>query len=351
MWSNGATTQTISVSNAGSYAVTVSAGAGCSATSAPQVISMSPAVAAVITPNGPTTFTQGQNVVLNASGGTSYVWAPDGETTPSITVTSSGIYSVTAYNANGCSKTSDPIVVSVIPVAGPPATITLSGPAKLCPGQNVVLTANAGASYLWSPGGQTTRQITVTTAATYYVTVVDNNGVSSTSADVIVSVNPAPAAPAVISSFIPGSGYQLKAYEPTAHNYIWSNGATTQTINVNAIGNYTVKAINGLGCESSIQTMAVTATNSQPCAKANMLSHYGISNNNATVSANPAITADSFRVAVQQISTSNVMTFTVPGNQSKIDLKISFLAHLTNGMYIQFADQANCSVQVKYLLL
>jgi hypothetical protein len=321
LWSTGETTQTISVSNAGSYAVTVSAGAGCSATSAPQVISMSPAVSAVITPNGPTTFTQGQNVVLNASGGTSYVWAPDGETTPSITVTSSGIYSVTAYNANGCSKTSDPIVVSVIPVAGPPATITLSGPAKLCPGQNVVLTANAGASYLWSPGGQTTRQITVTTAGTYYVTVVDNNGVSSTSADVIVSVNPAPAAPAVISSFIPGSGYQLKAYEPTAHNYIWSNGATTQTINVNAIGNYTVKAINGLGCESPIQSMAVTATNSQPCAKANMLSHYAISNNNATVSWNPAITADSFRVAVQQISTANVMTFTVPGNQSKLDLQ------------------------------
>ena len=98
---------------AGNYAVTVFSGGGCSATSAPQAVSVSAPVVASVSANGPTTFQQGQSVVLTATGGASYVWAPDGETTSSITVTSSGIYSVTAYNANGCSAVSNQVSVSV----------------------------------------------------------------------------------------------------------------------------------------------------------------------------------------------------------------------------------------------
>lgn len=318
LWSNGATSQTINVDAAGNYAVTVFSSGGCSATSAPQAVSVSAPVAASISANGPTTFQQGQSVVLTASGGSSYVWAPDGETTSSITVTSSGVYSVTAYNANGCSAVSNPVSVSVIPVAGPPASITLSGPDKICQGENVTLTANAGSAYLWSPGGQTTRSIVVNAAGTYSVQVTDANGVSSTSSDVMITVNPVPSVPAIISSYIPNSAYQLKAYEPTAHNYIWSNGATTQTINVSAIGNYTVRAINGMGCQSAIQTMSVTALIPQPCAKANMLSHYGITNTEAIMSWNPAITADSFKIAYQQIGTSYYREVVVAGNISNV---------------------------------
>jgi hypothetical protein len=54
----------------------------------------------------------------------------------------------------------------------------------------VTLTANAGASYLWS-NGATTRSITVTASGNYSVTVRDANGCSSTSSPVGVLVNAA----------------------------------------------------------------------------------------------------------------------------------------------------------------
>ena len=43
-------------------------------------------------------------VTLTASGGSSYVWANNGATTASITVTKSGTYTVTVYNNSGCSS-------------------------------------------------------------------------------------------------------------------------------------------------------------------------------------------------------------------------------------------------------
>jgi gliding motility-associated-like protein len=47
---------------------------------------------------------QGQAATLDAGvGGLSYIWTPGGETTPSITVSGSGLYTVTATEVNGCS--------------------------------------------------------------------------------------------------------------------------------------------------------------------------------------------------------------------------------------------------------
>ena len=60
--------------------------------------------AAVVTANGPTTFCQGNNVLLTATGGTSYVWST-GETTSTITVGTAGAYTVTVTDGSGCTET------------------------------------------------------------------------------------------------------------------------------------------------------------------------------------------------------------------------------------------------------
>ncbi len=65
-----------------------------------------------ITPGGPTTFCTGGSVVLTADPGVSYLWSTS-ETTQSITVTSSGSYSVTVTDGSNCSATSAPTVVTV----------------------------------------------------------------------------------------------------------------------------------------------------------------------------------------------------------------------------------------------
>jgi len=121
-WSNGATTQSIAASTAGNYTVTVTNTGGCSGTSAPTDVIVNPPPVSAITASGPTTFCPSGAVTLTASSGSSYLWST-GATTPSINVTSTGNYTVTVTNANGCSATSAPTAVLVQDII-PPTVIT-----------------------------------------------------------------------------------------------------------------------------------------------------------------------------------------------------------------------------------
>jgi PKD repeat protein len=82
-------------------------------------INIHPLPPAIITPNGPTTFCEGDSVVLSASSASSYIWS-DGEISQSITVSISGTYSVTVTNGFGCMATSVPTTVTMLPLAGIP---------------------------------------------------------------------------------------------------------------------------------------------------------------------------------------------------------------------------------------
>jgi uncharacterized repeat protein (TIGR01451 family) len=77
------------------------------------------------------------------------------------------------------------IVVNPPPVA----SITASGPATLCPGEAVTLTASGGTSYAWSTGtsGPT---LVATSAGTYSVTVTNEHGCSAAADAVVSEVNP-----------------------------------------------------------------------------------------------------------------------------------------------------------------
>ncbi len=52
--------------------------------------------------------------------------------------------------------------------------ITISGSTALCEGDSVTLIANEADEYLWNPGGQVSRSITVTEAGDYSVDITDN---------------------------------------------------------------------------------------------------------------------------------------------------------------------------------
>ncbi len=162
--------------------------AGCIGDSYNITITVNPSPTAAITASGPTTFCQGGSVVLTSSAGSSYLWNT-GATTQSITVTTSGSYTVIVTDANGCSATSAPVVVTVNSL--PIAAITAEGPTTFCQGGSVVLTSSSGSSYLWSTGANT-QSITVTTSGSYSVTVTDANGCTATSAATVVTVTPSP---------------------------------------------------------------------------------------------------------------------------------------------------------------
>src|ERR1019366_647933 len=117
VWSNGATTSSITVNNAGTFTVTATnTGNGCTASD----------VVVVTLNNTPPTVNAGADRVLtcittsvtltaSASSGTTLVWSPGGATTTSISVSAAGSYTVTATNTlNGCTA-SDVVVVIQTP--------------------------------------------------------------------------------------------------------------------------------------------------------------------------------------------------------------------------------------------
>ena len=125
-WNTGATTPSISESDPGTYSVTQTAVNGCtspaaSGTAAPKTIPAAP----VINANGPTVFCAGGSVVLTSSEANGNVWST-GSTDQSITVTTSGIYTVRFAAANGCtSPLSAPMTVTVNQPSGSSVDVTV----------------------------------------------------------------------------------------------------------------------------------------------------------------------------------------------------------------------------------
>jgi gliding motility-associated-like protein len=104
-WSNGLTTQSISVSAAGTYSVTVSdsPSGGCSGSASEVVTIPLPPQVAI---SGATSLCEGDETDLVASGNfVQYEWST-GEFAPQITITQGGSYAVTITNASGCTATS-----------------------------------------------------------------------------------------------------------------------------------------------------------------------------------------------------------------------------------------------------
>ena len=114
LWApGGATTQSISVSTAGSYTVTVTNGNSCSATSAATTVAENPLPATpTITASGATTFCDPGSVDLTSSSANGNLWSPGAATTQTITASASGSYSVTVTDGNGC--TSSASVATVV---------------------------------------------------------------------------------------------------------------------------------------------------------------------------------------------------------------------------------------------
>ena len=116
---------------------------------------------------------------LNAGTGyTSYAWQ-NGSTTPTLTITQPGKYSVTAINACGQSFT-DEILITFLP---PPSAFLPLDTVVCTYGNTVLAPINSYKNYLWNTG-QVSRSIPVTSPGIYWLQVKDNKG--CTGSDTIV---------------------------------------------------------------------------------------------------------------------------------------------------------------------
>ena len=235
-WNTGETTATISVFGGGERIVTVSDSNGCTATASVNVtVNPLPAVAI----SGNTTLCVGESSLLTASGGSSYVWNT-GASTPSITVSNGGTYSVTASNSYGCSSSASVQVISL-------ENVSISGNLNICQGQSTTLYANGTGSYHWSTGANTS-SISVTQEGLYTVTVSLGNCSSSASALVSIAANPIPS---ISGNTTICQGETSLLIANGGNSYVWSNGSASNSIGVSQSGTYSVTATSMEGCTGS----------------------------------------------------------------------------------------------------
>lgn len=198
-----------------------------------------------------TTLCEGTLLTLDANStlATSYLWQ-DGSISSTYEINQSGIYVVEVFNGF-CSYT-DSIEVTFI--SSP--SLNIGNDTTLCEGENLLLDAftEGAISYLWQDGS-TSSNFNVSNMGTYYVEVsFDQCIVSDT---ITVSYNSYPNIDLGIDTTLcEGENLELTAFSPLATDYLWHNGSTSSTINVNVSGVYNVSVSNE-NC-SSHDTIDVT---------------------------------------------------------------------------------------------
>ena len=256
-WSNGSTSQTITVSNSGCYTVTVTDANNCSSISLPVCVTLLSAPQPTISPNGNLNICGGSSVDLVASAsGASFNWS-NGQSGSTISVSNSGDYSVTANYANGCSALSDTVTINLFPAATVPV-ITPSGNTTFCFGGNVNLVASPGTSFIWS-NGVSGSSILVDSSGSYSVTATDANGCTAVSLPIQVIVNPNPTisiAANGATTFCQGGSLSITSNSPFGN--LWSNGDTTQTTTVTSSGSYSAVVTDVNGCTAASNVVVVT---------------------------------------------------------------------------------------------
>jgi hypothetical protein len=176
VWSNGQTSQAVSVTVSGTYSVTITNSNACSVTDSTQVTVLS---SDAVSLGYDITACEGKTVVLDAGTHASeYSCQWNGKTGSGFqfSVTSSGTYVALLTNSsNGCTS-SDTIYVQF----NQRPVVNLGADRTLCDSMAITLDAgNEGALIQWGTSFGDTylqQQVTITKAGTYWVTVMNSEG-------------------------------------------------------------------------------------------------------------------------------------------------------------------------------
>lgn len=224
------------------------------------VVTVVPLPGPTISASGPTSFCTGGSVTLTSSSASSYQWSTGAnDTLQSITVSTSGSYSVTVSNGFGCLAQA---IQNVTVYALPPIDAGLND--STCLSVNANLQATGGVSYIWHPGTSLSDSTianpiagpTVTT--TYTVIGTDAGGCSNTDS-VTITVLGNPSVPMIVKG-----NDTLYCTPATYTSYQWYyngspiSGATNPIYVYTQNGNYYVEVSNSLGCSTVSTVTTVT---------------------------------------------------------------------------------------------
>lgn len=249
-WSTGETTQTINVTNDGTYTVTVTNYlTGCEVTSNPIDVTVHPKP--IVNFGSDIELCDGQNTSLNAgSGYSNYNWNT-GYTAQTLNVNQTGNYSVIVTDGFGC-KGGDTIQILV----HPNPMLNLGADTVFC-GNSLLLSAGTGfSSYNWNNGLSFNPTFNVETSGIYSVSITDAN--NCTNADTIsVALHPLPIINLGNDLSACGNSIVLNAGNGYS-SYNWNNGLSiNQYLPVHTTGSYSVNVTNQFGCNAK-DTIIVT---------------------------------------------------------------------------------------------
>lgn len=272
-WSNGATTDSLTGLTKGTYIVTVSDDNGCLAIDSANVDH--PNFVRTWVSSTPSSGSNGTATIDSVTGGTppyTYSWST-GDTTQTITGLAPGTYRATSIDSHGCtdSRTIDVLSApSITADAGTDKTICAGGQTQIG-GSPAASGGTAPYSYSWSPASGLSNATAAnptaspTATTTYTLVVADNGGTTATDA-VVVTVNPVPNVTAgndvticdTSSATLTASGADTYAWSPAAG--LSATNIASPVASPTATTTYTVVGTTS-GCTAS-ESVTVTVT---PC--------------------------------------------------------------------------------------
>ncbi len=189
----------------------------------------------------------GESLTLYGTGGVSYAWTGGiTNNTPFIPI-SSGTYTVTGTNSNGCSNTDD---VSIVVNPLPSVTATAS-PSTICQGDSSQLLATGANLYVWSSGTTNGDSVSPLSATSYFVIGSTLAGCLDT-ATVNINVNQNPPVIANANPSIVCQGNETSLFGSGAITYVWSNGILNNVPFTPAVTTtYTVVGTDANNCSST----------------------------------------------------------------------------------------------------
>ena len=252
-WNGSSTTNMLTVYTPGAYYVnsTTSNALTCPSDT---IMIYSGNIPIVLSTPDSVSICQGDNVTIDGPFGFSqYNWST-GETTSSIITTSTGSYSLSIIDTNGCPGTSNTTTVSISPQT---TTVSASG-LSLCNGSINLDAVSGFLSYQWYKNGimiiNTTQSLLVNSPGNYYVEATYPTGCLAIS-DTLEIISGASQFNFYIASVGDGTlclpNGQVILDAGNYSTYSWSSGETTQQILVNTEGLYSVDVIDANGCQGA----------------------------------------------------------------------------------------------------
>ena len=228
------TGQNIIASLPGTYSVSAFDANNCTASSSQLAINPIQFNPISVNVDGNLILCPGDNVLLIAETGlNNYQWT-NGSNSSSVSITTAGTYSVTAQNTNGCSLSSEEIVITNSPSFA--VTFSPVGPIELCEGEEVVLVAQSGYSnYQWSDGtiGET---LLVSQAGDYSLSASNEDGCIETSTSTNVFFTSLPLADFTFSQTL-NTEYEVEFTNNSnnANTFEWNFGGNNTSNQENPI--------------------------------------------------------------------------------------------------------------------